>query len=50
MFIDGPSQQPDGQLQQQQNIETWIKEDNKHGTYERNKINNRILKSLISVP
>jgi hypothetical protein len=32
------------------NIETRITKDNKQGTYETNKINNRILKSLISVP
>jgi hypothetical protein len=24
MFNDVPSEQPDGQLQQQQNIDTWI--------------------------
>ena len=50
MFIDVPSQQPDGQIQQQHNIETRITKDNKHVPYETNKTNNRILKSLISVP
>ena len=34
MFNDVPSQQPDGQIQQQHNIETWIKKDNKEGTHE----------------
>jgi hypothetical protein len=50
MFINVPSQQPDGQLQQQQNIETWITKDNKQVAYETNKTHNSILKSLISVP
>ena len=34
MFINVPSQQTDGQLQRQYNIETQIIKDNKHDTYQ----------------
>jgi hypothetical protein len=42
------SQEPDGQLQKQHNKETQITNENKQHTYETNKANNRILKSLIT--
>ena len=51
MFINVPSQQPDGQLQQQRNIETWIPKDNKQGTYESYTCNTKTeIKLLISIP
>jgi hypothetical protein len=46
--INVTSQQPDGQLQRQHNMETQITQDNKQDTYQTNKTSKRILKSLIT--
>jgi len=43
-----PSQQPDGQLQKQHNIQTQITRDNKQDTYGANKTSRRLLKILIT--
>lgn len=45
-----PSQQPDGQLQKQYNIQTQVTRDNKQDTHaaNANKTNRRLLKTLIT--
>ena len=43
IFINVLSHQSDGQLQKQHNVETQVPKDNKQGTYETNRTNNRYL-------